>query len=264
MKIINFKGGLGNQMFIYLFYLYIKKHYPKEHIYGAFWSGSLRQHSDFMINKIFDITLPKNTFLTDFISKTAFWMEKHHIVSTEENKYSIFFNGFWLDKKYWEGINLNDIFIFKNTKLSEKNYYYKHLINNSNSISVHVRRRDYQEGDNKNNFGDYCTSVYYQSTMSLIQKTNNNAKFFIFSDDIKWAKDNIRAKDAVYIDGNNGNDSWIDMYLMSLCHHNIIANSTFSYWAAILNNHSDKKVFYPKKWYIWDNPDIFPSSWTAI
>ena len=74
-------------------------------------------------------------------------------------------------------------------------------------------------------------------------------KYFVFSDDIVWCKENLNIlSNAHYIDWNNNDESWIDMYLMSQCKHNIIANSTFSWWGAWLNNNIEKVVIAPKMW----------------
>ena len=87
--------------------------------------------------------------------------------------------------------------------------------------------------------------------------------FFVFSDDIDWAKSIINVPNVTFVNNNKGKDSYIDMFLMSLCHHNIIANSTFSYWAARLNKKTNM-VIYPSKWYNTFTPDIFPESWCGI
>jgi hypothetical protein len=74
--------------------------------------------------------------------------------------------------------------------------------------------------------------------------------YYVSSDDIEWTKANIPIKNATYIESKNYEyyEDWYDMYLMSICHHNIIANSSFSWWGAWLNNHVDKIVIRPKKW----------------
>lgn len=87
--------------------------------------------------------------------------------------------------------------------------------------------------------------------------------FFVFSDDIPWVKKNMSIPDAYYIDWNKHEDSYLDMYLMSQCKANIIANSTFSFWGAILGNEKEM-VIRPKRWIGNDVPDIFPSSWFSI
>ena len=83
--------------------------------------------------------------------------------------------------------------------------------------------------------------------------------FLFFSDDMEWVKENIHVPNAIYVDWNTGKESWQDMYLMSMCNHNIIANSSFSWWGAWLNNHKDKIVVSPK----WDE-EIIPEEWIQV
>lgn len=89
--------------------------------------------------------------------------------------------------------------------------------------------------------------------------------FFVFSDDISWVKGNLDIPQAVYIEGNTGKDAYIDMQLMSLCRHHIIANSSFSWWGAWLNPAPDKIVLAPDRWFIGrERPDILPEKWIKI
>lgn len=264
MKIINFQGGLGNQMFIYVFYLWMKRTHSGERIYGSYWSGSLRTHTDFLLSSIFGVELPPHNLLTDTISHCASIMQRLHIVSRDENEHSIFYDGFWLDRKYSEGLDLANVFKFRNVEMDERNAAVRDEIVGSNSVSLHVRRGDYYDDEHKNDFGAYSTQKYYTRAIEMELKDNPSAHFFVFSDDIEWAKANIKVPRATFVSGNSGNDSWKDMHLMSLCRHNIIANSTFSWWAASLNKNDGRRVFYPQKWYAWENPDIFPSTWTPV
>lgn len=265
MRIVNFKGGLGNQMSIYLFALWLGRRHPGERIYGSYWSGTLREHTSFQLDRVFHLTLPPRSWLTDQLSRMAYLMERLGIVSTEETRRSLFYNGTWLDKRYWKGIDIGQTFTFDCSQLSERNLEYQRQIVGSNSVAVHVRRGDYQSPQYKAWFGDFCTPDYYRRAIDAMRERGGGGlKFFVFSDDLAWARSNLGLEDAVCVEGNDGDDSWADMYLMSLCHHNIIANSTFSFWAAMLNSHSDKLVTYPRRWFVWPNPDIFPESWMPL
>jgi hypothetical protein len=107
---------------------------------------------------------------------------------------------------------------------------------------------------------------YYSQAIALCrEKLGTSVRFFFFSDDIAWVKENIQVENAEYIDWNTGKESIYDMYLMSQASANIIANSTFSYWAAFLNKRN-RLVVYPKNWFAngWIPGDIFPDDWVVL
>lgn len=113
------------------------------------------------------------------------------------------------------------------------------------SVSLHIRRGDYLNAANKDMFGGICTEAYYKSAQELMLETFPDARFFVFSDDAEYAKSHYRGGRYTIIDWNSGEDSFYDMQLMSLCRHNICANSTFSFWGARLNAHEDKMMVRP-------------------
>jgi hypothetical protein len=94
---------------------------------------------------------------------------------------------------------------------------------------------------------------------------NTRAKFYVFSNDIDWVKQNLNIANVAYIDFNQGKDSWQDMMLMSHCRHNVICNSSFSWWGAWLNPNPEKVVIAPKRWYSdIEAPYITPNSWIRL
>lgn len=138
---------------------------------------------------------------------------------------------------------------------------------NENAVSVHVRRGDYTVGNNVWVYGDICTVQYYDNAMQYINEKAGDCKFYFFSDDMEWVKSQFDIEDAVYIEDTlfDAYEDWYDMYLMSLCKHNIIANSTFSWWGAWLNQNKEKIVIAPKKWVnICDYEDIYPVEWVRM
>jgi hypothetical protein len=114
-------------------------------------------------------------------------------------------------------------------------------VNFENSCSLHVRRGDYLKYPN---IHPTCDVSYYEKSISLVDSEN----ILIFSDDINWCKNNllIKNKNIFFIEGNQ---DYIDLWLMSLCKNNIMANSTFSWWGAWLNKNKNKLVIGPKKWF---------------
>jgi hypothetical protein len=96
--------------------------------------------------------------------------------------------------------------------------------------------------------GDICDLSYFHKALDIIKIKVNDPYFIIFSNDIPWCRENLPLDNCTYVDWNKDSNSYIDMQLMSSCKHNIISNSSFSWWAAYLNNFPDKIVISPKQW----------------
>ena len=122
------------------------------------------------------------------------------------------------------------------------------------SVSVHVRRGDYLNEENRAMFGNICTDAYYRKAMEFIKEEVPDAHFYIFSDDISYVKQKYQGEEFTVVDINHGKDSFYDMWLMSNCKHNICANSTFSFWGARLNGNEGKIMVRPT---IHKNSQVF-------
>ena len=108
-----------------------------------------------------------------------------------------------------------------------ENIEIKNKIDSTNSVAIHIRRGDYIENTVLSRLAPI---KYYEDVVDYIKNKIKNPTFFIFSDDIKWCKENLKiGKQVYYIDWNKGKNSYRDMQLMSLCKHNIIPNSSFSW-----------------------------------
>ena len=131
----------------------------------------------------------------------------------------------------------------------------------NNNCSIHVRRGDYLK------FPNHHPVVNKEYFLQITQTMDENTNYFIFSDDIPWCKENFDfLKNKSFIEDNL---DFQDLYLMSFCNNNIIANSSFSWWAAWLNENKNKKVFAPKKWFgpaysHFIIKDTYPENWTLI
>lgn len=183
------------------------------------------------------------------------------------------------DNKYLDGYFQSEKNFFKYSKIVRQVFSLrKEYLNqipkaisdrfiSAESISIHIRRGDYAQDKKTNKYHGLCSLSYYEGAISLITSKVKNPHFFIFSDDLEWVKKNLPinhphtfVSDGVLIPQQ-------EMYLMSKCKHNIIANSTFSWWGAWLNENPDKIVIAPKKWVNIEpnpHPNIIPETWITI
>ena len=138
------------------------------------------------------------------------------------------------------------------------------------SVSLHIRRGVFVNVDFVNKTHGTCSMEYYEAAINIISGRFNNPVFYIFSDDINWAKENLEIQHVHrFVDINNDKTDYEDLRLMFSCKHNILANSTFSWWGAWLNNNPDKLVIAPKQWFADPNKNklsqtIIPNSWIRI
>lgn len=265
-------GGLGNQMFEYLFSLYLRKKYPNEKIYGHYPDWGLWNHNGLEIDRVFDVELPKATLASKamiFVFKVVRKLTNKKVLWSDDKSYNekaSFFTGYWQDRRFYSDIDICNILKFKNiNNIPERCSIFVKGICESESVSIHVRRGDYLAASNAARFCGIATAEYYRTAIQIISEKYSGAKFFVFSDDLDWVKSEMQIPNAEYVDCNSGENSWLDMYLMSQCKHNIIANSTFAYWGAMLNANMYKTVIYPAKWFKdIPRPEIFPDEWIAV
>jgi hypothetical protein len=179
---------------------------------------------------------------------------------------SVYLDGYWQTEKYFKDISdiIRQEFTLK-TEFSIEEKEITKQIKNTNAVSLHIRRGDYVTSKVANDVLGVCPMDYYQKAMKIVSDKFINPTFFVFSDDIEWAKENLNfGYKMVFVEGNK---NYEDMRLMNLCKHNIIANSSFSWWGAWLNNNPGKIVIAPKKWFndvTYDIKDLIPESWMQI
>lgn len=144
-------------------------------------------------------------------------------------------------------------------------------IDSCQSVSVHIRRGDYLNSANAGVF-HHPTVEWYRAAMRQISEQVENPVWFFFSDDMQWVKEQFAdVQNSVFVDTNHGADAYNDMRLMSRCRHNIIANSSFSWWGAWLNTNPQKIVIAPDKYYNDDNANkkkylsrMIPQDWKVL
>lgn len=162
---------------------------------------------------------------------------------------NVYLSGYWQNENYFKDIReiVCRDFSFSD-ELVECNKELCHTLENENSVSVHIRRGDYLTTENTRIHGNICTDAYYANAMNYIRESVENPQFYIFTDDLEWAREKYRGQNVMIVEGNRNDSSYVDMFLMSKCKHNIVANSTFSWWGAWLNSNPDKLVLAPPKW----------------
>jgi hypothetical protein len=154
--------------------------------------------------------------------------------------------GYWACEKYYANIlpELRESIRFPESG-DERNLRLMQEMEENVSVSMHIRRGDYLDAENVTMFGHICTEEYYDMAVTFIKEKFPKAMFYLFSDDIAYARDHFQGEEYRIVDWNRGEDSFYDMMLMSHCRHNICANSTFSFWGARLNPYPDKVMIRP-------------------
>lgn len=270
MKIVNILGGLGNQMFEYAMYLSLKEAHPQEEIKVCTRSfGGYGLHNGLEIQRIFGMELPEASLFE--MSKVAYpffnyntwrvmrhWLPKRKSMTrggfdipfdfsqvTRED--SCYYEGYWQNEGNFKHIREKILEAYTFPEFTdERNLQLAERLKNTNAVSCHIRRGDYL----KEPAMCVCTPGYYARAITEMYEKVKPELYVIFSDDIQWCKENIGDMigecEAVFVDWNKGEQSFRDIQLMTLCKHNIIANSSFSWWGAWLNQNEDKVVVAPE------------------
>lgn len=272
MKIVNILGGLGNQMFEYAMFLALKKAHPDEKIMCCTRSfKGYALHNGFELGCIFGIKVKEASLWQ--LARLAFpfwnyrtwqvmrhWFSKRKTMTSGttqipfdknevERTDSVYYDGYWQNEGNFRDIRNLVLTAFTFPEFQdEKNKMLACMLKTYNSVSCHIRRGDYLKIPTM----CVCTPEYYVQAIDKMNKLVNPNLYCVFSDDINWCKNHLsqlwEGKKVVYVDWNKGKESFRDMQLMSLCKHNIIANSSFSWWGAWLNQNEKKIVIAPEKW----------------
>ncbi|AMK78698.1 MULTISPECIES: alpha-1,2-fucosyltransferase [Methylomonas] len=291
MIIQNIIGGLGNQLFQYAF-IYAQSRNRNTSFkldISNFETYHLRKYAldQYKIKNIIasddEVTLLKyknETKLDKLIRKIlkkpksmASSYYKEPGVQFDCNvffiKGDIYFDGYWQSARYFENYR-NELLKQFTLKLLTLDATKKYLekISSTESVSLHIRRGDYVTNPRTNAIHGTCSISYYQNAVSHIKKNIKQPYIFIFSDDLMWAKDNLSINEQLtFIELNNKFSDCDEIFLMSHCKHNIIANSSFSWWGAWLNTNPNKIVIAPQHWFndsSLKTDDLIPASWVQL
>lgn len=290
MIIVRISSGLGNQMFQYAMAKALAKKLNvevkfdinsfKDNYIGRkfqldFFKTEFQIATEEEINSLIKKKSKMPGILRKIFSKPKYfsseYKEKQNFIFDPDLfkvKDNTYIQGYWQHEKYFINIQnqiVND-FTLRN-EFNDINLDFLEKIQNTNSISIHVRCDDYIHNPVIRNSFNVCGLDYYQKAINCITEKVSNPHFFVFSDDIPWAKENLTTNYPItYVDCND-NTPYFDMILMSKCKYNIIPNSSFSWWAAWLNKNPEKIVIAPKIWKNTENAhqiDIVPESWIKI
>jgi hypothetical protein len=178
--------------------------------------------------------------------------------------------GYWLNERYFNEVRSDLLKEFNlRDPLSSKSKIYLKQIHSCNSVSLHIRRGDFLSSDHSSIFISIPLHYYFKA-LEYFTTIVYNPVFFIFSDDIDWVKSNLSASKfmKIFVEYEDEFDStYEEFYLMSQCKHNITANSSFSWWAAWVNNNPKKIVVTPSVWYnlpSHQTDSMIPDSWTKL
>jgi hypothetical protein len=246
MIVVRYEGGLGNQMFQHALLLALQKNYPDVEVVADL-SYARYQHQGFELSEVFGIELKewqpvdRESYLEGTPVSATDYLAELFALDTSNHYY---LQGDWQNERYLARVKeeIFSAFVFRAETVARNRELMKEIAA-TNSISIHLREGDYLKAG-----FPLCGKEYYQKAMAYIEARVEHPRYYVFSDNIAYAKGVIEEKENVrFIDHNQGKASFRDMQLMSLCQHNIIANSSFSFWAAYLNKNSEKQVVVPNK-----------------
>ncbi len=288
MKLQYFNGGLGNQLFQYIFYRYYQIHAGEDIWLDNMKFYKVREHNGYELERVFGV---KPDLISDFFDKDV-WdymvgkarrgegdlcqqlkdMGEEFVMVAENDNYafdgivhripansyypeiiglpgSVYYFGYWIAKGWFDKIRdviMQDIVFPELT--GRDNMAYREQIHKERAVSVHIRRGDFCK------LGWELPESFYRDAMENMAVAVPDALYLVFSDDISWCREHFRAlgldlaKDRlIFVTGNEGENSYMDMQLMSMCEGMILANSAFSYFAALYNDRADKRIINPVK-----------------
>ena len=292
MDVVRFKGGLGNQMFQYAFLKSLEYRGRKVGASLGFY-GENPKLMQYELDRTFPNIVMNTGFDKEFFEAYGKWCR----IKSDDKKVDVFrkdlehryfwnetteeggnyqegvyltkecvFVGFWQTEKYFTGFRRELLKDFQFREGEERLAGMRKIFSGQDYyVSVHIRRGDYLKCQEL--YGNICTERYYGKAMEYIRQRVPKPVFVFFSDDMEWVKKSCRMDNAIYIVAGmfEHYEAWYDMCLMSCCAHNIVANSTFSWWGAWLNQRADQIVIAPEKW--MNNrkkSDRCPAGWVRL
>jgi Glycosyl transferase family 11 len=293
MRIVNIQGGLGNQLFQYVFGQALSRAASDSVVYSVDML-SVRSHNGLNdLVEAFDVVVPTisgvditrevgmfsnirvrqvsarfpgliEKFRPDLCFERGYRYDVRHL--TNQGRY---YHGYWQSFKYADHVGLNacDALPF-NRALMDRNSKWRDVLDSSGVVAVHVRRGDYLLPKNAQVFAT-CGIEYYDNAIKWLADRRQVRKIFVFSDDPKWVSEFFPSCYApVHVwDKQYGTNAADELWLMSVADSLVTANSTFSWWAAALGKPADRLVLTPDKWFRSENLselDLLPNRWVRV
>lgn len=279
MKVVKLGSGLGNQLFMYAFYRYIEQKYGEQTFFDdKYFRDQISEQRHSELSVIFP-NYPVFKFPLNPAGETGWrgvlysWFRYHFPICkmVYEDQYddtiryegNVYFKGFWQTDKYVKTLD-KKIFTPKEKIPKELMQVVSQILAAVCPVAIHIRRGDYFQGKYASIFG-VCSSNYFVRAMQTLESLEKSEiTYFVFSNDLEWVNANIPFKcKKVVVPNYNVNSFWY-IYLMSLCHHNIISNSSFSWWGAYLNEFEGKKVLGPSRWMNNSDFDLMLPEWIKV
>jgi hypothetical protein len=268
-------GGTGNQMFQYAFARNLSLKYNKTLKIDLSFLKNKNMGLDFVyrdyslniFNIYEDFNIDKNHFIK--INEPCFEYEQSVLDMIHSNSDSNFLlNGYWQTSKYFKEFEkeIRKDFTFRD-EIENSNSYVKEMLNDiksKNSVLLNIRRTDYLS----TNYHGVMGKEYIDKGVKLIESKIKNPRYFLFSDDLDWCRENIKLPNMTIVNHSYKGDRFsYYLQLMKNCKHFIIPNSSFAWWAAWLNQNENKIVIAPKQWFTDTNiktTDLIPNDWIRI
>ena len=288
MIVVKINGGLGNQLFQYAAGRALAERHGAELVLDLGWFDNRPggntpwkyelHHYPIQARE----TTPFEKFLCRFyqgriIRRIPFlprrwrhFREKHfqYEPSFAHLPDQVYLDGYWQSSRYFEDIKNIILKELQPTALPGKtNEDLMNSMAHTSSVALHIRRGDYLSNPTAVNYHGVCSLDYYRAAIDFMVDKLQNPTFYIFSDDLGWAKANLNIQYPVhYVDNNSGENAFQDLRLISNCKNQIIANSSFSWWGAWLNPNPNKIVIAPKKWFLVDKDTstLYPDGWIRL
>lgn len=271
MIVVQICGGIGNQLFQYAYARALQERGNKVYLAAVFYT-KYRTPRKYLLDR-FRIKIKRSYWTEKLISPLIdndfpFKIRNSHINEELDLKFipellEIYGNryiiGLFQNERYFKSIEFElkkEIFPRKKIKINKE---LSNILKNENTVSVHIRRGDYKQLNN------VLSKTYYTNAIDLINKEIDDAYLCVFSDDLDWVKRHMNFGNKIFwVNEDRKLMDYEELMIMSRCKHNIIANSTFSWWGAWLNSNPDKIVIGPENWTNNSKVNIMPETWIKV